>query len=131
GLVVPDAAVRLVGRYFGHGEGFRGLLNQPRELRRIVRVTTGNLDCRDHVRLDAAHDVGLDPRVLPTRGLAAVLVIEPRFKAAGRKPGGIDCEVNLNRLQWAAALGDQRAKDRGQVGALQRVQYGVVAGKLA
>src|SRR3990167_7071263 len=126
---VDDCSVPLIGRDFSDGEGLGRGVDQRGKLRAIVRVGTVNLNGRDHVGLDAAHDVRLDPRVLTTG--RTVLVIKPRFKTAGREPGGIDCEVNLDRLERTAALRNQREKDGREIWIFECVQYRVMARQFA
>lgn len=107
GFGVADAAVGLVSRHVSDGEGTRGRFDKRGQVRRVMGITPMNLNSGDDVRLDAAHDVRLDPRVLTAR--RAVLVIEPQFKSAGCKARRAYGEINLNGLERRAALGDQRA----------------------
>lgn len=75
GVSVHHGPVSLVCRDFTDWEGPRRGVDQSGKLRAVVCVGAMNLDSRHHVSLDAAHEVHLDPCVLPT--WRAVLVIEP------------------------------------------------------
>src|SRR5438093_4281955 len=125
---VANAAVRLVGGYLTDGEILGGGVHERGQLLGVGRVLVVNLDGRRHVRLDAAHDVRLHPRMLTAD--AAVLVIEPGFKAASGEARGVDGEINLNSRKRAAALCDQRTEDRGQLWIFERVQHRIVAREL-
>ena len=106
GMNVTAAAVRLVPADLANFEGLGGLGEQRRQLGCVRRLKGCSLDGGDDVRLDAAHQVGLNPTL--SASLFAPLVVEPPLIVAGGKARAVDGKVHLDGLKRSRARLNQR-----------------------
>ncbi len=83
---IVDAGIPLIGLHFPHIEVPGSGVHEFREQLGITRIPLPNLDRRDHVRLDTAHEMHLDPSMLLSDH--AILVIDPADKARRSKARG-------------------------------------------
>ena len=103
-LKVVFRQVGFVGADFLHHEASARRFDERLEVVSVVRVTLRDFNRRDDVRLDAAHQVNLDPIALRHDFRIAVLRVNPLVKATGRKARRVNRKLGLNRLQRQTAF---------------------------
>src|SRR5690349_9408373 len=86
-----------VGGDFLDPEFLRRLFHQRAELRTVARSLLQNSGARHDVRLHAASEMNLDPRMLLASD--AVLFIEPADELAGGEAAAIDREARFDRVK--------------------------------
>jgi len=119
--------IRFVGADFSHIEPFGGVVQQSGQHRRVVDIAGSDFNGYDDIRLDATHDVGLEPPSL--RFFFAPLVVKPAIEPASRKPRAIGGELRFNRAKRCGAHFNKALDNRTQIGtgdvAINRDEYAI------
>jgi len=122
------AGVSFVRRDFPNLEILSSRLKQRRKLFGIVSVPAKNLYSRDHVRLDANHNVALDPIMLLPN--LSVLVIEPTVEAGSSETRRINGKVGFDGLQRQTRFDNAALQKRSQFGVVEVIGNAVEVGNL-
>jgi len=123
-LRVFPSCIALISRNLRDAKVVCRRIDHCRQQRRVVRMAVVNLDSRDDVGLDSAHEMALDPIVLFPN--LPVLVVKPAGETRRCKAGRIHRKINLYRLERQTALRDERLENRCQAGILKVVEDRVI-----
>ena len=126
GLQARRRQVRLISGDFGHREVLRSRINQRLEVFNVSREAIGNLNCRNNVGFNAAHQMDFHPTALVHQLSVFVLGIYPLIKAGSREARGIYSKIRLNRLQGLTAFLNERLEQRRQASVFQIARDGIV-----
>lgn len=107
-----QAQVSLVRADFANLETLTSFLDEWRELRHVARILVENPNGRNHIGLNAASNVSLDPYGTLTGH--AVLVVIPALEFAAAESAAVDGEIGFDRPQRTSAIGNQVFQDRGE-----------------
>ena len=120
GIGALDTHVSLVGGNFRNLEILSRGLNHSRKERVVVSKFGSNLNSRNDVGFDAAHQMTLNPFVLGS--FLSVLDVKPTDETRRAETGRIHGEVSLDRLERKTAFRNQVTEHRSQSGVLKVVR---------